>query len=249
MRKILIVGIGAGNPDHITIGAIKALNRADVLFFSDKGEDKAGLAGLRRAIIDTHVVGTRREVTFAPPPRDRRPADYGTEVEAWHAALAEAHARMFGTHLGEDETGAILVWGDPGLYDSTIRILDRVLAAGALDFTYEVVPGITSIQALTAAHGVPLNRIGAPVTVTTGRRLAELGLAGDAIVMLDGEQAFAALPDETEIFWGAYLGTPDEILIAGRLGAVRAKILAMRAQARARHGWIMDIYLLRSAAP
>lgn len=249
MRTILVVGIGAGNPDHITIAAIKALNQADVLFFSDKGQDKAGLAAVRRAIIDAHVSGGKREVTFTPPPRDRRPADYGAEVDAWHAALAAAHADMFRSHLRADETGAILVWGDPGLYDSTIRILDRILASDPLAFTYRVVPGLTSIQALTAAHAVPFNRIGEPVTVTTGRRLAELGLSGDAVVMLDGEQAFAALPDDVEIFWGAYLGTGDEILIAGRLGDVRGTILATRADARARHGWIMDIYLLRSAAP
>ena len=64
--------------------------------------------------------------------------------------------------------------------------------------------------------------------------------------MLDGEQAFAKIaPEGLEIFWGAYLGTPDEILIAGPLAAVSDEIVRIRAAARERHGWIMDIYLLR----
>jgi precorrin-6A synthase len=55
MRKVLIVGIGAGNPDHMTVQAIRALNEADVLFIPTKGEEKAELADLRRTICDRFV--------------------------------------------------------------------------------------------------------------------------------------------------------------------------------------------------
>ena len=47
------------------------------------------------------------------------------------------------------------------------------------------------------------------------------------------------------IWWGAYLGTPDEMLISGRVGDVGEQIAEQRAAARERIGWIMDIYLLR----
>jgi precorrin-6A synthase len=68
----------------------------------------------------------------------------------------------------------------------------------------------------------------------------------DVVVMLDGRTAFAGLPDtDLDIYWGAYLGTPDEILMAGDLLAVREEIVRRRAEARVRKGWIMDIYLLR----
>ena len=61
-----------------------------------------------------------------------------------------------------------------------------------------------------------------------------------------GEQTFARLADtDLEIWWGAYLGSANEILVSGRLEAVKDEILAKRADARARHGWIMDVYLLR----
>jgi len=64
------------------------------------------------------------------------------------------------------------------------------------------------------------------------------------VVMLDGSPSFAHLDPDLTIHWGAYLGSPDEILVAGRLGDVGEEIRSLRAEARARHGWIMDIYLL-----
>jgi precorrin-6A synthase len=139
----------------------------------------------------------------------------------------------------DDGAGAFLVWGDPGLYDSTIRILERLRA----DHVVEIIPGITSIQALTAAHGIALNRIGQPVHITTGRQLGPVN--DDTVVMLDGQTAFLDADPGLDIYWGAYLGTPDQIVISGRLGDVREKIVETRQQARARHGWIMDTYLLR----
>jgi precorrin-6A synthase len=42
------------------------------------------------------------------------------------------------------------------------------------------------------------------------------------------------------------LGTEYELLSSGTVGEVGAQIVAARAEARARHGWIMDIYLLRA---
>ncbi|PID35164.1 MAG: precorrin-6A synthase (deacetylating), partial [Rhodobacterales bacterium] len=113
----------------------------------------------------------------------------------------------------------------------------------------DVIPGITSIQALTAGHQIPLNSLGGAVTLTTGRKLREGGWpegAKTVVVMLDKGGAFAALDDPAlHIWWSAYAGMVGEIRISGPLHAVSAKILATRAEARAAHGWIMDIYLLR----
>ena len=86
------------------------------------------------------------------------------------------------------------------------------------------------------------------VAGATGRRLGR-GFPADqdsVVVMLDGEQAFAKVdPAGLEIFWGAYLGMPDELLLAGPLAEMAPRIAEVRAAARARHGWIMDTYLLR----
>lgn len=252
MRKLLIIGIGSGNPEHMTVQAINALNRADVLFIPTKGEKKTELAEVRREICARYVTrADSRTVEFAVPVRRTEGVSYDGSVDDWHARIAEIYERLIGRELREDGIGAFLVWGDPMLYDSTIRIVERVKARGKVAFDYDVLPGITSLQALCASHRIPLNLVGKPVEITTGRRLAESFPARSqtSVVMLDGEQAFQRIEDsEAEIYWGAYLGTPDEIVISGRLADVRDKILAARAQAREHMGWIMDIYLLRKGA-
>lgn len=246
MRTLRVIGIGTGNPEHLTLQAVRALADVDAVFALDKGAEKADLLALRRAICAEHIRKPYRFVAAEDPPRDRRPADYGGTVEAWHAARAELLERLIRDNLGAGEVGAFLVWGDPSLYDSTLRILERIRTRGTLPFACAVVPGITSVQALTAAHRILLNRIGADVAITTGRNLADGVLPADStVVMLDGDPAFDHLDPELTIYWGAYLGSPDEILLAGRLGTVGPEIRRLRAEARARHGWIMDTYLLR----
>lgn len=247
MRTLLIIGIGAGDPDQMTVQAIAALNRADVIFLPDKGQEKAALRHLREAICARFIEKPYRSVTMETPRRAEAGDNYRGVVDDWHARIAAAYAQLFRQELAEGQTGALLVWGDPALYDSTLRIIERV-RDGGLELDWQVIPGISSVQALAARHRIPLNRIGEPVLITTGRKLAEgLPLAPDGVVvMLDGEQAFAKIaPEGLEIFWGAYLGTPEEILIAGPLAQVAGEIARIRAEARERHGWIMDIYLLR----
>jgi precorrin-6A synthase len=253
MRKVFVIGIGAGNPDYITIQAINALNQVDVFFIIDKGQEKDDLVRLRRDICERHIKDkSYRMVEAIDPPRDRTPSSYEPAVRAWHEQRAGIYERMIADELGDDDCGAFLVWGDPSLYDSTLRIIDQIIARGAVTFDYEVIPGISAIQALAARHRIALNRIGRPVHITTGRRIAE-GLpddVDDAVVMLDGDCAFKAIDDPSiDIYWGAYLGTEDEILVSGPLRECDEAIERMRAEAKARKGWIMDTYLLRRRAP
>jgi precorrin-6A synthase len=246
-RRIHVIGIGAGDPGYVTAQAVEALNDVDVFFASAKGSRKDDLVALRREICERFIREPGyRFVELADPPRSKETPDspaYRQAVADWHAARAELWARALLGELADDGVGAFLAWGDPSLYDSTLRILDAV--ADRVDFTYDVIPGITAIQALTARHRIPLNDIGAPVLITTGRRLREEGLAGATVVMLDGDCAFLSCAAATRIWWGAYLGTPDEILVDGTIAAVGDRIEAVRAAARERHGWIMDIYLLK----
>jgi precorrin-6A synthase len=249
MKRLLLIGIGAGDPEHLTVQAIQAMNEVDVFFLIDKGEDKADLNRLRTEICDRYITDrSYRVVEAKDPERDRHPASYRTTVEAWHDQRARTYEEMIEDHVGDGECGAFLVWGDPSIYDSTLRIVQQILERGACRFDYEVIPGISAIQALAARHRVPLNRIGEPILITTGRRVSETPPADidNVVVMLDGENAFTRLtPDDLDIYWGAYLGTADEILVAGPLGEVSAVIERTRREARARKGWIMDTYLLR----
>jgi precorrin-6A synthase len=249
MRNILVIGIGAGNPEYITMQAVNALNTVDVFFVVDKGEDKNSLLALREEICQRYIPdGNYRVVLIPDPPRDRQAAAYTGAVEDWHERRARLFEAAIRAELTEDGRGAFLIWGDPALYDSTLQVIGRILARGTISFDYQVIPGITSVQALAAQHRLPLNRTGEPVHITTGRRLAE-GLPDDldsALVMLDAGFACADFDDpDLHVYWGAYLGTPKEELRSGRLREVAADIVATKRELRERHGWIMDTYLLR----
>ncbi|WP_433720917.1 precorrin-6A synthase (deacetylating) [Actinoplanes sp. CA-051413] len=248
MRKIYVIGIGAGDPDHLTLQAAKAIGRTDVFFLLDKGDTKESLIELRRRLLKAYARPSRRIAEGRDPDRDRTPADYEGTIADWRHRRSEVTEALIREHLLDEETGAFLVWGDPSLYDSTISILDEILARGETAFSYEVIPGISSVSTLAAKHRVGLNRVGRPFQVTTGRRLAEQWPADvdDVIVMLDAHQTFGSVDAaNVDIYWGAYLGTEDELLVSGPLAEVSDEIRRVRAEARERHGWIMDTYLLR----
>ncbi|MET0313964.1 MAG: precorrin-6A synthase (deacetylating) [Hansschlegelia sp.] len=249
-KTILLIGIGAGDPEQITIQAINALNRADAFFLMDKGASKTKLNALRKEILDRYATArSYRFIDGTMPEREREGIAYDTAVADLNARKLAVFDRMIGEKLSDGETGAFLIWGDPALYDSTIRIMEEIEATGRHDLAWEVIPGISSVQALAARHRVTLNTIGGAFTVTTGRRLAQGWPAGvdTAIVMLDADNAYASLPDAegVDIYWGAYVGSDDEILISGPLDRVADEIVEQRAKAREANGWIMDSYLLR----
>src|SRR5690348_8379084 len=131
MRKVFVIGIGAGHPEQITVQAIKAMNSVDVFFVLDKGAAARDLVRFRKDICERYVTERAyRLVEVQDPPRDRASGAYGSAVATWHAQRADTLAMSIRDELGTDECGAFLVWGDPSLYDSTLRILDQVLAAG-----------------------------------------------------------------------------------------------------------------------
>src|SRR5580765_4809468 len=112
MRRLLVIGIGAGDPEHVTVQAIGALNQADVFFVIDKGGDADDLVRLRREICERYVEGgSYRIVAVADPPRDRTAQAYRTAVDDWRARRADVWGALIADELGEDECGAFLVWG------------------------------------------------------------------------------------------------------------------------------------------
>ena len=245
MIHLHLIGIGTGNPAHLTGEAVAAIKAADLLLVPHKGAGKSDLADRRRQISDT-LRDDARVAMFDMPVRDNS-LPYLDRVEAWHDEIAGIWADTSAQHPDARHV-ALLVWGDPSLYDSTLRIAARLDPQPRLS----VVAGITSVQALTAAHAIPLNTLNAPVTISTGRQLRDHGWPEGCetlVVMLDGDCTFQTLDgDGFDIWWGAYLGMPEQILAAGRLSDVADQIVAQRASARAAHGWIMDTYLLRRNA-
>lgn len=249
--EVLVIGIGPGDPELVTVKAIRALNSADLVLIPRKGADKADLADLRREVCRRYLDNpATRLVEFDLPVRDeKKSGGYLPAVNDWHDAIAALYAQLIRAELPDGGRVALLVWGDPSLYDSTLRILGRLPESHGLEIGIEVIPGITSLQALTAVHRIPLNALGGPVLLTTGRRLREEGVpAGvDTVaVMLDGEASFRFVPPaDFDIYWGAYLGLDQEISQAGPLADLAGALVDRRATARAEHGWIMDLYILR----
>ena len=252
MRHVLVIGIGMGEAEGLTGHALSALGRADVFFLLDKSEGAGELVRAREELIARFGKPGHR-VVRAPSPK-RAPASldsarktYEGAVADWHGARAQLLAGLIAGELGEDQTGAMLVWGDPMLYDSTLRVLAKARAQA--DFAVEVFPGITALQVLCAAHVLPLNAIGEDVLLTTGRHVAAATPNAPAFaVLLDdgtGLAALAARGFNGQIWWGANLGTAGQVLRAGAFPEVAGAIAETRAQVKAARGWVMDVWLAR----
>lgn len=237
-EKVWILGIGMG-PQHVTPEVADALRGCDYAIVAEKPAVD-GLLAARRMIAEAYSV---EMVAVPDPDRDRDdPVDYPAAVTRWHEARAAAYEEVLRERGG---IAAFLVWGDPSLYDSTIRVVERL--AGRLGFEFEVLPGISAPQLLAARHRTVLHPIGLPVHITTARRLRDDIAAGQTnlCVMLTGALDLAGL-DDWWIWWGANLGTDSERLVVGRVADVAGEIAAARDRARQDAGWVMDIYLLRA---
>jgi precorrin-6A synthase (deacetylating) len=259
IERVRVIGIGMGHPDQVTLEAARALATVHVFLVADKGDAKSDLVSARQAVCDALIPADHayRVVQVADPRRgpdaERDAAAYDRGVRDWHAARVDAYAAVIDGLADEETTVGFLVWGDPAFYDSTIRVVDALVERWArvgVHVDHDVIAGISAPQLLAARHRIPLNRIGAPIHITTGRRLVhEYDPAlGDVVVMLDGHLACAGLADyfpDLELYWGAYLGTPHELLVHGPLGEVVEDVRRLRDEARERHGWVMDTYLLR----
>ncbi|MDQ8046926.1 MAG: precorrin-6A synthase (deacetylating) [Solirubrobacteraceae bacterium] len=248
-RKLSLIGIGAGDPDYVTAQAARAIEAFDVLFVVTKEADKNDLVQARTTVVETYRKTPFRTVELSDPPRPWKHAPhYNDAVAQWRHQRAEQWEQAIGEQLAEGEHGAFLVWGDPSLYESTLTVVQEVLRRGRVAFDYEVIPGVSSVFALAARHRIPLNRQGGAVQITPARLLAQ-GLpprVSDIVVMLDPDLAFSRIEDDNiHIYWGAYLGTADEILIDGPLHDVRDEIVRVRAEAKLKKGWMFDTYLLR----
>ena len=245
MDSLTLIGIGTGNPDHITFEGARAIQEATTILIPRKGGGKSDLADLRRQIVEKVVVGDGPQIIEFDLPVRKSDGDYLENVDLWHDAIADAWIKA----AGNTERAALLIWGDPSLYDSSLRIASRLKPYPKV----RVVAGITTLQVLTAAHAIPVNEIGAPFVVTTGRQLRDNGWpkgADSDIFMLDGNCAFQTLNGaDFDIWWGAYLGMENQIIRSGPLDLVKDEIISARAKARAAHGWIMDAYLLRRKRP
>ncbi|WP_255407302.1 precorrin-6A synthase (deacetylating) [Mycobacterium sp. AT1] len=247
--RVRILGIGMG-PGQVTHEVADALRSVDYVLAAAKGDDD-GLLALRREIVEAFPgAGGPAEIVVVPDPvRDRSAgltdANYEGAVADWHDARAARYADVLRERGG---TAAFLVWGDPSLYDSTIRVVEKVRALG-LGVEFDVLPGISAPQLLAARHRIVLHEVGRSVHVTTGRRLQEAVAAGqdNVVAMLNPPPDRLDLTglDDWTVWWGANLGATGERLVSGRLSEALPAIVDAREEAKAEAGWVMDLFLVR----
>ena len=133
------LGIGPGDPDLITLRALKILRAAPVIAYPapESGES------LARRIVAPHIPEGRTEIAIRMPLVEARfPAQEVYDAAAAH--LAE--------HLGAGRDVAVLCEGDPFFYGSFMYLFGRM----AEDYPLEVVPGVSSLTACAAVLGAPL---------------------------------------------------------------------------------------------
>lgn len=240
--KITIIGIGPGHPDQITVQAVKAINAHRVILIPVKEGTTTG--DTRRLIAERHLTDpAAHELVDVPMPKvsDRPKGDYAKSVGTFRDQQAKAFADALDA-AGADEV-AILAWGCPTLFDGTI---EGVRAYPEVEIT--VLPGVTSVSALAAAHGIIQTNIGQAVLITTGRQLKD-GLPnnhGTIADMVDAQgHVWNQDGPEWTAYWGAFVGLEHQALDHGPLETVRERIKTKRAELAEAHGWLFDIAILK----
>ncbi|TQX89551.1 MULTISPECIES: precorrin-2 C(20)-methyltransferase [Rhizobium] len=145
--RLIGVGTGPGDPDLLTVKAVKALERADVVAYFAK----AGRHGNGRTVVDNLL---RADVTMLPlyypvtTEIDRHHEDYKRQITAFYDLSAEAVA----AHLDAGRTVAVLSEGDPMFYGSYMHLHVRL----AHLYPTEVIPGITAMSGCWSLAGMPI---------------------------------------------------------------------------------------------
>lgn len=134
------LGMGPGDPDLVTLKALKILQAADVIAYP-KPENGTSFV---RSIAAPHLSGWQEELEISVPmvPADRFPAN----------GVYDRAAEQIAAHAGAGKKVAVLCEGDPFFYGSFMHLFTRL----AEQFEVEVVPGVSSLAAGAAALGLPL---------------------------------------------------------------------------------------------
>ncbi|MDG3578793.1 precorrin-2 C(20)-methyltransferase [Rhizobium sp. YJ-22] len=145
--RLIGVGTGPGDPDLLTVKAVRALQSADVLAYFAK----EGRRGNARPIVDGIVRENIPELPLYYPVTteiETHEDGYKSRITAFYDASASAVAE----HLSAGRTVAVLSEGDPLFYGSYMHLHVRLAAR----FPAEVIPGITAMSGCWSMAGLPI---------------------------------------------------------------------------------------------
>ncbi|MFK8250482.1 precorrin-2 C(20)-methyltransferase [Ancylobacter terrae] len=145
--RLIGVGVGPGDPELMTLKAVRALGRADVVaYFAKRGN-----ASHARAIAATHFPPGIAELELGYPVTTEMPhtsCGYRAAIDGFYDASAEAVA----AHLEQGRTVAVLSEGDPLFYGSYMHLHVRLSPR----FPAEVIAGVTGMSGCWSLAGAPI---------------------------------------------------------------------------------------------
>uniref|UniRef100_UPI002454E400 SAM-dependent methyltransferase n=1 Tax=Nocardia brasiliensis TaxID=37326 RepID=UPI002454E400 len=151
--KLWGVGLGPGDPELVTVKAARVIAAADVIAFHSARHGRS----ISRAIAAPYMRADQLEEHLVYPVTTEttdHPGGYQGAIDEFY----EQAAQRLATHLAAGRSVALLAAGDPLFYSSYMHMHRRL----ADRFEAEIIPGITSVRAASAAHGTPQGE-GAPV--------------------------------------------------------------------------------------
>ncbi len=145
--RLIGVGTGPGDPELLTLKAVRALGEADVLaHFAKRGNNSNA-----RRIVEAHITPSMIELPLLYPVTTevaKHEADYVDAIEAFY----EESAKAIAGHLEAGRTVAVLSEGDPLFYGSYMHLHVRL----APRYPTEVIPGVTAMSGCWSQAGVPI---------------------------------------------------------------------------------------------
>jgi len=243
VKKLYLIGIGPGDPKYLTLQAKELIERLELFFVPEKKEGKSELTKKRLEIVK--FVKGNRPFSVVPLsfPERKKGLNYREKVREWRKEKAKILKEAL--EREEKEEAGFLIWGDPSLYDGHIEIMKEV--EKELEIEWEVVPGLSSFQVLSAKAKVSLTNIATPLSFHTPRTLRKLKeLEHTVVVFLDNYETFQLFKEkELEICWGAYVGNEEELILKGSIKDLASVIKAQRKVLKEKKGYLMEIYFLK----
>ncbi|WOP19153.1 precorrin-2 C(20)-methyltransferase [Raineyella sp. LH-20] len=244
-QRLIGVGVGPGDPELVTVKAVRLLAEADVVLVprteraaeteaddraagTEAADRAAGTGGRADRIVATACPAAADRIVAVPFSMRERSGVGPARRAAW-AASTDAAVRAFRDGA---RTVCFATVGDPSVY-STFSYLAAEVAREVPDVRIEVVPGITAMQALAGVSRTPLvegREVLALVPVTGGVEvLSEALRTADTVVAYKAGRrlpevldAIAAVRPEHDVLVGTDVGLPDQQLVDGRDPAARA---------------------------
>ena len=145
--RLIGVGVGPGDPELVTLKALRALREADVVAYFAK----AGNPSHARTIVAAHLRAGTEELPLTYPMTTEQPKTAACYRDAL-AAFYDASAATVARHLDARRTVAIIAEGDPLFYGSYMHLHVRL----APRYPTEVIAGVTGMSGCWSAIGTPI---------------------------------------------------------------------------------------------